>query len=148
MEVEVGIALYSVMITVMTFLGGFVMVVGGRLLGEIAVTEGWMEAVKGAKGEREKEREVRRSRKAKGWKYIWVVLVTDLSIIVFSLCLLLVLLMGIGGDGWEVALAGGFGLFVGNVVGMVVAIGNMMYLSGEFLILNSRYRGAVDMRRR
>lgn len=133
MDVNVGLALYTVMIGVLVFLTGSISTYGGRLMMEVkremGLWEGLMEKGIGMDvdiDEKYKEAEAV-YKKAK----LGVVLI--LFMCVWSVVNFVLGLSGVGGVDWEVGIGASFVFFVGVVVIMLVELVMMMSWTGEVL---------------
>lgn len=131
---EVGIALYSAMIMVVSFLGGFVMVLGSRVLSDISVEcgslEGMVEYV-----ERSGKRKDVVGRKLlvkvkRDWKRSRNFLVMVSLSVLMSVLVLLVFLGGVGVEGWEDGL-----LFAGVIFGISV-VDILFFMNGMMVGLD------------
>ena len=121
MEIEVGIAVYSMMITVLTFLLGFVLVFGGRVVVEMSSVVGLVEG-------RGVEEWVKKGKRA--LRLVEVVIVGMFIFVVGVVSVMVFGLSGVGEEGWEGLLGGMWLLFMLAVIGMVVSVVSDLQVSG------------------
>lgn len=134
MDVSVGIAVYSMMITVLTFLLGFVLVFGGRMVVELSSVVGLLKS--GGVEEQAKY--------GKRWLRGIVVLVVAVVIVVVVVVAVMVVGLSLVGEaGWEGLLdhmwmlfAGGIGILLGTVIGG-------LWLSGVIVELRAGMKGEI-----
>lgn len=146
METDTGIAVLSMMITVLTFLTGFFLVFAGRVLGDVAGMLGYLKGVvdridggvdksneDSVKRLRQNIKEGERDRR---WMEGGTGVVFALSIV--TVFYVMTVLGQVGDDGWEGLVSACWVLFMFSIVCLGGILGMLMMVSGRFVELSRR----------
>jgi hypothetical protein len=145
MNESVGIALLSMMVTVITFVTGFMLVFAGRLLGEVSGMLGYLKGFAdrleriGSESDKELFGEKLRKKIEAGVRDRWRVEVSLGGVFLWSMLgvvYLLMILRGVGDSGWEDSMFVGWVVFVIHIVSVCGLLLVTMYVSARFVELS------------
>lgn len=131
MDVNVGIALYSVMIAVLVFITGYVVQYGGRLLMEVKREMGLWEGLMEKCVEMDVDIYEKYGEAEAVFKRSKLVVVIVVFLCIWSVVNVVLALSGVGEENWEAGIGMTFGFFVVSVVIMLVELVYMMSWSAE-----------------